>query len=76
MQSFGDPSKIPRERLEWALCVPASCSPSQLGDAFEIAVTPLANASGVFVEASFDEELCSTKEDTPQDMETASAVYL
>ncbi|XP_068081147.1 nose resistant to fluoxetine protein 6 [Anabrus simplex] len=66
LQWCGDPSKVRRDTVHWALCVPASCSPEDVHTALSEALADLEPSLGVTFNVTVPPEQCSRHEERIQ----------
>ncbi|PNF21731.1 hypothetical protein B7P43_G10364 [Cryptotermes secundus] len=76
--SYRDPGHfIPRfTTITWAVCVPASCSPSDVHQALEEALHGYNETTGLIFDVHVDPDMCYVKHETGKPLETATILTL
>ncbi|KAK7605049.1 hypothetical protein V9T40_006235 [Parthenolecanium corni] len=55
-----DPLRAERRKIQWAICLPSSCSSGDLKTSLESVMTPIFDGSGLTVQVNIDSSMCST----------------
>ena len=58
LQYRGDPSKVRRDVIHWALCTPASCSPEEVHDVLQHELNKMGEYQGIKFTSRISEDLC------------------
>ncbi|KAK7576666.1 hypothetical protein V9T40_012952 [Parthenolecanium corni] len=61
-----DPLRADRRKIQWAICLPSSCSSADLKKSLESVMIPIFDGSGLTVQINLDSSMCSTRALEPE----------
>ncbi|KAK7576665.1 hypothetical protein V9T40_012951 [Parthenolecanium corni] len=56
-----DPLRADRRKIQWAICLPSSCSSGDLKKSLESFMIPVFDGSGLIIQVNLDSSMCSTR---------------
>ncbi|KAK7576664.1 hypothetical protein V9T40_012950 [Parthenolecanium corni] len=75
-----DPLRADRRKIQWAICLPSSCSSGDLKKSLESFMIPVFDGSGLIIQVNLDSSMCSTRvlepENYPKEYYITRSIFL